>query len=83
MQKILQYRPRITCFVGLGIADIVKLVPSLVSISKHLVDTDILNQSWQTGKSLNSKIVVGLQPYKMIYPSGSECSSKKVFFLEI
>ena len=36
MQKITQHRPRITCFVGLGIADIIKLV--LVCIPEHPVD---------------------------------------------
>lgn len=33
MEKIAQHRPRITCFVGLGIADIVKSV--LVCIPEH------------------------------------------------
>ena len=37
MKKITRHRPRITCFVGLGIADIIKLV--LVCIPEHLVDT--------------------------------------------
>lgn len=37
MQKITQHQPRITCFVGLGIADIVKSV--LVYFPEHLLDT--------------------------------------------
>ena len=40
MQKITQHQPRITCFVGLGIANIVKSV--LVCIPEHLVYAALL-----------------------------------------
>jgi len=57
MKKITQHRPRITCFVGLGIADIFKSV---------LIET---------GKGIKSRTVVGLQPYKMVYPNESPCET--------
>ncbi|KAF8808740.1 DNA glycosylase [Phlegmacium glaucopus] len=55
MKKITLHQPRIICFVGLGIADIVKSV--------------------LTGKIPKSKTMIGLQPYRVVYPDGKPCET--------
>ena len=51
LQKIAQHQPRITCFVGLGIAEIVNSV--LVCIPQsYLAYTHILNQKF--GRQVNA-----------------------------
>ncbi|KAF8156617.1 uracil-DNA glycosylase-like protein, partial [Crassisporium funariophilum] len=57
LQKIGQYRPRMVCFVGLGIADIFK--------------SQLVNQK-TGGKSRRTKATNGLQSYKMVHSDGRE-----------
>ncbi|KDR76568.1 hypothetical protein GALMADRAFT_450914 [Galerina marginata CBS 339.88] len=68
--KLAQYRPRILCFVGLGIADIVKSRALAVGTSG----------ARKTNGS-KEKAVVGLQPYKMVHSElGSNDIHETLFF---
>jgi TDG/mug DNA glycosylase family protein len=53
LNKISKFHPRIVCFVGLGIADIVKSDLSLPKRGKN---------------AAKAKAEVGLQPYKAVHP---------------
>jgi thymine-DNA glycosylase len=75
-QKIIQHRPRIACFVGLGIADIVKSV--LVCVPQHLFDHTAYKSESADRKKNKTKTAIGLQPYKLIYPDGSASEFLKV-----
>lgn len=59
--KIATHRPKIVCFVGLGIADIVK--------SKVMPVT--------AGKGRKMKAAIGIQPYKLQYQDEQACPGPK------
>jgi len=67
LAKVARYRPRIVCFVGMGIWRIVEKViakTALMNESGH----ELRMPSPSKGKSKKSNVSdVGLQPYKLAY----------------
>ena len=66
LAKIATHRPKIVCFVGLGIADIVKskVMPVIVRLSSSYAPSLTPRQA---GKGRKMKAAIGIQPYKLHY----------------
>ena len=87
LEKITKFGPRIVCFVGLGIADIVKSELALVrSAWKCLAGVlNIKIQPKRAGNSAKSKAEVGLQPYKVVHSQtiGSTTDVSETLFFAV
>lgn len=72
LAKVARYRPRIVCFVGMGIWRIVeKVIVKTASLGEH--SPQVQGRSPSKGKSKKSNTSsVGLQPYKLVHDVDSE-----------
>ncbi|EDQ99546.1 uncharacterized protein LACBIDRAFT_316334 [Laccaria bicolor S238N-H82] len=79
LAKIATHRPKIVCFVGLGIADIVKskVMPVIVRLSSALPP---LLTPRQVGKGRKTKAAIGIQPYKLQYQGEQACPKETLFY---
>ncbi|KAF4616619.1 hypothetical protein D9613_008893 [Agrocybe pediades] len=82
LAKIHKYRPRVVCFVGLGIADIFKSEVKLESPKKPKESTEDTMPRLK-GKSkvkVKDKAGVGLQPFKMVHEPVEGKFNETLFF---
>ena len=69
LSKIVKHKPRVVCFVGLGIAQIVKSHVLSVSHTKYSVKRPPHDKK---GKDKDNRVTgYGLQPFKLCYDKSS------------
>ncbi|KAF9556791.1 DNA glycosylase [Agrocybe pediades] len=81
LAKIHKYRPRVVCFVGLGIADIFKSEVKLESPKKPKESTeDTTRLKGKSKAKVKDKAGVGLQPFKMVHEPVEGKFNETLFF---
>lgn len=87
LAKIALYRPRIVCFVGIGIADVVKAKTTCVRY--YVVPScSIRTQCLSKKSGTRAKATIGLQAYKMVYsrtagPASTDIAETETLFYAV
>ena len=68
LAKVSKYRPRIVCFVGVGIwRVVVKALVQLMASNSATVTSTVVSLSKPKGTQRTNAPVVGIQPYRLIH----------------
>lgn len=73
LAKVSKYRPRIVCFVGMGIwRTVEKALVKLMASNSNTVTSTVVNTSKPKGIKRTNAAVVGIQPYRLVHGTEQE-----------